>query len=253
MNYRFSNKKIFIEIPATNSGKFRFKTRKNNLEFGEIFSTRKINFNENVYLEWQIGYDAVVKDITNGKKITKLQKLSFIGANGKEKYPYELSELLYCAVENNLLLREDLISLLEEVESYDNFINERKITVEHSPKRVMINGVAFEETNIKLPTFFMLETVDNTQIEVSIQKQQYASGVQPMLYFCIPFKLFNNHAQLIGKVSTPNSVLTYILDEKNRQILLDIFRVFAMCSPNHNFDTVEILKVLIKLLEKQRS
>ncbi len=44
----------------------------------------------------------------------------------------------------------------------------------------------FEETSIKLTTLFMIETTDNTQIEVSIQKQQYASGVQPMVYFSIP-------------------------------------------------------------------
>lgn len=85
MKYKVENKKISIKIPASNEGKFRFKTRKNRLEFGESFSTRTQNFNDSVYLEWQISYDTTVKDAESGKKVTKLQKTSFIGSNGKEK------------------------------------------------------------------------------------------------------------------------------------------------------------------------
>ena len=248
MDYNIKDKKIFIKIPATNDGKFRFKTRKNNLEFGEIFSTREKTFNKDAYLEWQIGYDATTKEVKDGKKQSELKKLTFIGANKKEKYPYELSELLYFAAKNGLIPINDLNSLLEEIKNYSNFISDRKISVEHQSK-VIINGVHFEETSIKLPTLFMMETADNTQIEVSIQKQQYASGVQPMLYFCIPFNAFINHAELNGRPSNSNDALTYVIDNKNKNILLDMTKIFAMCSPRHNFDITEILKILLKLLQ----
>jgi len=63
MTYGVKDKKILVEIPASNDSKFRFKTKKNNLEFGGIFSTRGNNFNKNVYLEWRVGYDATIKEI----------------------------------------------------------------------------------------------------------------------------------------------------------------------------------------------
>ena len=46
-------KNILLIISATNDGKFRFKKRKNRLDFGEIFSTRECPFDEQTYLEWQ--------------------------------------------------------------------------------------------------------------------------------------------------------------------------------------------------------
>src|SRR3989344_7323793 len=166
MDYLVENKRIIIKIPASNEGRFRFKKRKDNLEFGEIFSTREKNFDEEVYLEWQIGYDITIKDAEEGKKETKLKTKTFIGSNGKEKYPYELSELLYDSVNSNLIALEKIQLLLEEIKTYKNFIDERKIVVEHHSK-VVINNMRFEEMSIKLPTLFMIETNDNTQIEVS--------------------------------------------------------------------------------------
>lgn len=249
MKYKVENKKISIKIPASNEGKFRFKTRKNRLEFGESFSTRTQNFNDSVYLEWQISYDTTVKDAESGKKVTKLQKTSFIGSNGKEKYPYELSELLYDGIKAGLISIDKVQSLLSEIGSYKSFIDDRKIAVEHHSK-VIINGIAFEEMSIKLPTLFMIETADNTQIEVSIQKQQYASGVQPMLYFCIPLKSFQNYKDIYGRPSESGDELVYIIDSKNADILFQMVKIFAMCSKRHNQDITNIIKLLFKLLEK---
>jgi len=91
MEYVTDDREIIIKIPATNNGKFRFKTRSNNLKFGDTFSTRNNNFNENVYLEWQISYDATIADVAKGKKDTKLKSYTFVGANKKTKYISELS------------------------------------------------------------------------------------------------------------------------------------------------------------------
>lgn len=126
-------------------------------------------------MEWQIGYDVPVKDVEDGNKGTKLTSKYFVGSNGKKKYPYELSEIFFKSMELGLLLNKDVKDLLTEITGYKNFIDEKAITVEHH-SRLTINGINFEETSIKLPTLFMIETLDNTQIEVSIQKQQYASG-----------------------------------------------------------------------------
>ena len=245
MNFKVKDNKILINILATNDGKFQFKMRETNLDFGEIFATRSKNFNEKIYLEWQLGYDAIVSDVKAGKKETGLKKFSFIGDNKKEKYLYELSELVFEAVKINLISKTKLSNLLKEIENYSNFIDGRKIEVE-SPQKIEINGIFFEETSIKLPAFFMIETVDRTQVEIHIKQQQNASGTQPMVYFCIPIKTFHNYESLLGRSSTPSDVLVYEFNKENSQVLFDLVKIFAMCSKRHNYDIIQILKLILK-------
>lgn len=247
MEYIVKEKSIELEIPAANSGKFRFKKRKNRLDFGETFSTRKCCFDEQTYLEWQIGYDVPVKDIKDGEKSTKLNKRSFIGSNGKRKYPYELSEIFWTAIELDLISKKEVEHLLDEIWKYTNFIDEKVISVEHHSK-LRINGVNFEETSIKLPTLFMVETLDETQIEISIEKQQYASGVQPMVYFCIPLRSFKNSSDLLGKSSVPGDKLIYAISQGNVQILSSLMRVFGMASKRHNHDIIQIIQTLLAIM-----
>lgn len=247
MEYVINGNDILLTIPATNAGKFRFKKRKNRLDFGETFSTRENVFDDQTYLEWQIGYDVPIKDVEEGKKGTKLTSRHFVGSNGKTKYPYELSEIFYKAMELEFISIKEVGNLLKEIGDYKSFIDEKAITVEHHSRRT-INGINFEETSIKLPTLFMIETLDETQIEVSIQKQQYASGVQPMVYFCIPLKAFKNSADLHGKSSVSGDKLIYIISKTNVSNLVCMMKVFGMASKRHNHDVVEILKVLLEII-----
>ena len=246
IQYEAKNKKIIIKIPAASKGKIMFKTRDNNIKFGDSFSARQSNFNENVYLEWQIGYDATLSDIKKDKKDTKLKKLSFIGANKKEKYPYELSELLYEGLNIGLISINNISKLLNEICHYNEFIDDKKIDIQYNSD-IVINGISFKETSISLPTLFMVETTDDTQIEVSTQKQQYASGVQPMLYFCIPITSFQNYRDIMDRPSKLGDKLIYIIDNNNANVLFDMMKIFSMCSKRHNFDVIEILKILLKL------
>lgn len=240
---------ILLIIPASNAGKFRFKKRQNKLDFGKTFSTRKGTFDDQTYLEWQIGYDVPINDIEAGKKRTKLATRHFIGSNGKTKYPYELSEIFFKAMELELITKREVEHLLNEIKGYKNFIDKEAITVEHH-SRLTINGVHFEETSIKLPTFFMVETSDETQIEVSIQKQQYASGVQPMVYFCIPLRAFKNSSAIYGKSSVSGDNLVYVINRTNVANLIFMMKVFGMASKRHNFDVVEILKILLEIISR---
>lgn len=247
MEYKIKDKNILLVIPATNAGKFRFKKRKNRLDFGETFSTRECCFDDETYLEWQIGYDIPVKDVEDGKGETKLTKKHFIGSNGKRKYPYELSELLYAAVDLGLITKKDVKDLCEEVKGYKNFIDDKSISVEHHAK-LTINGVNFEETSIKLPTLFMVETLDNTQIEVSIQKQQYASGVQPMIYFCIPIKSFTNYSEIMGRSSVAKDELVYAISKSNVLNIVYLMKIFGMASKRHNHDVVQIIQTILEIM-----
>jgi len=247
VKYIIKEKNIQLVIPANNAGKFRFKKRKNRLDFGETFSTREGVFDDQTYLEWQIGYDVPVNDVEKGAKNTKLTSKYFIGSNGKKKYPYELSELFYEAMMLGFISKKEAENLCKEIEVYKNFIDEKAISVEHHAK-LTINGINFEETSIKLPTLYMIETLDETQIEVSIQKQQYASGVQPMVYFCIPLKAFNNSADLRGKSSNPGDKLVYVINRTNGLNLIYMMKVFGMASRRHNHDVVKILEILPEII-----
>lgn len=247
MQYQIKDKNILLVISATNAGKFRFKKRKNRLDFGETFSTRECCFDDETYLEWQIGYDIPVKDVEDGKGETKLTKKHFIGSNGKRKYPYELSELLYSAVDLGLITKKEIKDLCDEVRAYKNFIDNKSISVERHSK-LTINGINFEETSIKLPTLFMVETLDHTQIEVSIQKQQYASGVQPMIYFCIPIKSFSNSSDIMGRSSVAKDKLVYAINKDNASNLIYLMKIFGMASKRHNHDIVQILQTLLEIM-----
>lgn len=247
MEYIVKNKEIRVIIPASNAGKFRFKKRRNRFDFGETFSTREIPFDEQTYLEWQISYDVPVSEVERGEKKTKLISKEFIGSNGKRKYPYELSEIFYKAIEIGFISKTEVKNLLEEIKSYKNFIGEKPITIEHH-SQVIINGISYEETSIKLPTLFMTKTPDNTQIEISIQKQQYATGIQPMIYFCIPFKAFMNSLNLNGKSSTQDDKLEYVINKNNVSNLINLMKVFGMASKRHNHDVIEILKIFLEIL-----
>ncbi len=254
------NNDIILTIPVVNKGKFRFKKRKEDLDFGKIFSTRRLLFDDSAYLEWQIGYDIPISDIpiSDIDKKGKDTKLSsdnykFKASNGKDKYPYELSEIFYQAVTLGHINGKRAEALLDEIKGYKTFIDQKPITVErHST--ITLNGINYEETSIKLPTLFMVETQDKTIqdktiIEVSIQKQQYASGVQPMIYFCIPINSFKNK-NLINELKTrpaqKDDELHYVINESNVSNIETIMKVFGMASKRHNHDIVEILKVLLR-------
>ncbi len=240
------NNSLEITFSAANDGKFRFKMREQDLGFGKTFATRQKPFNEKVYLEWQIGYDALAEDVKSGKKSTKLTQETFIGSNGKEKYLYELSEILFESIKCGLISVQDIDKLQSEIGGYNKFFDEKEIVVEPA-SNASFNGLLLKETAIKLPTLFMPQNSDGTLIEISIQKQQYASGVQPMIYFCIPFKSFADWKNLDGKKSVKGNNLKYVVKKDNAEVILNLFKVFGMASSRHKYDVGQILKTIKKL------
>lgn len=246
MIYEIKDDHLILSFEAKNAGKFRLKKRENNIDFGESFSARNDLFDDKVYLEWQIGYDADVNDVKNLKKKTSLIEHHFVASSGKKKYLYELSELFFHAMHISLIDHNKIEELLDEIKQYENFLDDRKISLEHH-SQISINGIKYQELSIKLPSYFMIETSDKTQIEVSIEKQQYAVGVQPMIYFCIPLKVFANGNEYKGRPSKKSDVLLYYIDNKNICNILLLFKVFAMASRRHNHDIIEILDLLLKI------
>ena len=248
LKYSSERNRLIVHLPSGNKGKFRLKARNNPFEYGVSFAGRKFAFSPSVYLEWQIGYDTTVKDEKSGKKKTSLRKISFIGANGKTKHPYELSELISESLNLSLLNKSDIESVLSWTEQTNRFFSERKISAERADDTI-IEGFNFAETRVYHPTLIFNDTPDGTQIQISLEKQQYASGVQPMVYLCIPLSSFSNGGSFLDRPSVPSETLDYKIDRINVVNLLTLCKIFGMCSPAHKHDITEILK---SLLEQQR-
>ena len=169
-----------------------------------------------------------------------------IHEEAKVKYLYELSELLVQAAKLNLVSRKKLEELLISSNSVAEFLDSREIRVS-KPIETQIAEFAFHEAHIALPTFFLLNTPDETQIEISIQKQQYAAGTQPMVYFCIPVSTFINWENLKGRQSKPGDEFIYQINRNNVSNLISLMTVFSLCSKSHQHDVTEILKVALDL------
>lgn len=222
---KFEDNKIFVEIPLTaQSGKARVKIRNSFYEYGLPTATRQISFSQKHYIEWQIGYDA---DKSDSEKInlTSLKNTEFIGANGKKKALYELSEYLFYFTKCRIIeINEinDILKFLENIDS-NNFLDSKfQILRSHPMQRDIL-------------------------IEIIIKEKQRAIGVQPMLYVCFPItelKPAGNKPSLLGRVADSKECAYLILDSKDKQFLLESFKIFGILSESHNYDIRRILELI---------
>ena len=243
--YKIHNNELHIYIPIKNAGKFRWKNRETADDYGEGFSTNEIPYSEKSYVEWQIGYDVAITDVAS--KPTSLTELKFMGANGKQKHPYELSEILFGMLEAKIISSEDIRKLINDIHQSKMSLQEEYSIKTEKIGECVIDGIKFDQQRISLPTFVYKEIEGGPVIEVSIQKQQYATGVQPMLYMSIPIFCLKDGKQYIGKTAkdfASNPYGTFVINEKNKDYILNTFRLFGICSQKHKHDVNEILKLI---------
>lgn len=245
MTYEIKNNKIVVNLPLTSQGKFRCKTRNDIQDFGNGFAPKSTTISSNSYLEWQIGYDTIIgKD----EKETKLNSDEFIftGANKKSKHPYELSEITYFMCKNNIISKNEIVDVYERIASIKTFLQDKYSIEVKKEGSVLLNNIKFLSSSTKLPTFITQPEDSKLLIEIMIQKQQYATGVQPMLYLIVPVNAFDNKDKIINHTSaeTPNGILTF--DESLKSTIFDLLICFGMCSSAHNHDVLEIINVIIE-------
>jgi hypothetical protein len=243
--YKVGNCSLELSLPSKNKGKFRWKTRENNQDYGNGFATTTTEFTSKSYIEWQIGYDTT---IDNEKKTTILGNMRFVASNGKVKNPYELSEILFLLVRSSLVNKNDVMLLIEKIESISWFFEDSHNITMEGHKIVEILGIPFHQQNIVLPTFSYYESMNDVAIETSIQKQQYATGIQPMVYLCIPMTSIRNNAEIIGKTSVSFSSAKWVIDRRNVTVFIRLFEIFGMCSDRHKHDVLSILKLISKVI-----
>lgn len=246
---KLEDNKIYIEIPLTSqSGKARVKIRNSFYEYGLPTATKQNPFSQKHYIEWQIGYDADKSD-SDKMKLTSLKNTKFIGANEKNKALYELSEYLFYFTKWNIISIDEInyiLSFLENINK-NNFLDSNFQILRSHPIQRNILGIDFYCSEVRYP--LLVHKFDNFDIlvEIIIREKQRAIGSQPMLYVCFPITQlvpFKNKLALLGRVAETKEFAYLVLDSKDKQFLLESFKIFGILSPSHNYDIIQILNII---------
>ncbi len=244
------NQKILVRIPLTaNSGKIRIKKRSIINEYGIPFATKQIPFGLDSYVEWQIGYDAWIKD---DKKITDttLPNFAFTGANGKDKALYELSEYIYYFYRWGSIKKEILMDILDYLRkiSIDDLLDrnqEIQITRSHAIEK-KINNFNFEYTQVKYPLLIYKFGEYEIISEIKIAEKQRAIGIQPMLYFCFPIVKLISESPLIGRTAKSKEFGYFEVSKNNIYVFVELLKMFGILSESHRTDVMRIIESIIK-------
>jgi hypothetical protein len=244
------SKQLFISIPLTNgTGKTRIKSRSYFNQYGIPVATRSQLFTQSCYVEWQIGYD-VIKSEEEKLKLTTLQDFDFVGANGKHKTLYELSEYIYYFYKWNVIAKQDLESIknfLQHLNENDFIDNPNNFAIERTaPVDKNILGIDFYYTQVKYPMLVHKFGKYEILTEIKITEKQYAIGVQPMLYFCFPIMELHAKSNLIGRVAEARETANFVIDKNNINIFLEMLKIFGILSKTHNKDITIIIDTIIK-------
>lgn len=247
------NKEIKIEIPLTTpSGKLRVKKRNILNEYGVPVATRKETFNQSCYIEWQIGYDTPLDDAKKTQNTTLLN-LRFIGANGKEKALYELSEFIKYFYDWKVISKQELTNIktflhnMKNEDFLDNSITHPELAIKRTNFiQTEINGFSFLRTQIEYP--LLVYKFKNFEIitEITIREKQKAIGIQPMLYFCFPITELENSKNLLGRVANTNETSFFNITKNNIHVFVEMLKLFGTLSKNHNVDTIKIIDTILK-------
>ncbi len=235
------NGSLKLIFDLKNKGKFRYK------EMPELPNpySRQLNKQEieicRWYLEWMVTYRKESKEgVSEDLLIDEV-----IEVGGKKFYPYELPALYRKALEAGLVSKEEAKDLLDWVCESNETIEEKfGVDIWDDGKEVSINRLRFQSYRITLPSLVYLAYEDKNHkdrkiwIEVFLNKQQYAYGVQPFVFLCISQDVFQRQG---------NEVV-WEINRDNVSVISDLLKVFASISDSYRH---EICKILETILDKQ--
>lgn len=240
-----------IEVPillTAVSGKIRVKNRSIVNEYGTPVAVKRDGFALSNYVEWQIGYDVVKKEVEKFAE-SSLPETEFAGANGKTKALYELSEYIWYFYKWTIISREQLegiISYLNSISSNDLIDNNSGLQIDRShPIAKNINGFDFEYTQVKYPLLIHKFNGYEIVTEIKITEKQYAVGTQPMLYLCFPITELKARTNLIGRTAETKEIAHFEITESNIRVFLEMLKMFGTLSNGHKHDILQIINTIL--------
>ncbi len=250
---------IVVDIPlTTTSGKTRVKQRNSIFDYGLPFASRSNPFNKENYIEWQIGYDAVVPNDVNKFDKEKFKNFCnitlkdkyFIDSKSNKKTLYELSEYLYYFSVWGIISKSDLQELhdsLEQITESDLLDKHQHCQIQRTKSTpTNINNIDFHTLKVKYPQLIYKFGKHEMIAEVTIKEKQKAVGVQPMLYFCFTITKLQTEKPLLGRCADENERAKFEFNGENIEIVLEMMKIFGMLSKPHRHDTLEIIKTILK-------
>ena len=226
------------EIPLTKiAGKIRIKERLTFSDYGLPIAPTKTIITAKHYLEWQIGYDNVVSNNEH-----------FIGANGKKKQIYELSEFLLFGFENSFISKAEIISLKNFIETNNIFVeNTQEIQRTNFVKENLV-GIDFLKSKVSYPLLVYQFKQRDILCEIIIKEKQRSVGIMPMLYFCLPMGVIynkNEEQNFIGRCIQSKEVGYLHINKNNISIFMQMFKIFGILSSSHKHDCLQILNYIL--------
>ena len=241
--------KIIVPILLTTvNGKIRIKNRSILNEYGTPVAARRDGFTLSNYVEWQIGYDVVKKEI-NKLAESSLPETEFIGTNRKNKALYELSEYIWYFYKWNIISKKDLkdiVNYLNSIKDEDLIDNNSELQIDRShPIEKKINGFSFEYTQVKYP--LLIYKFKNYEIitEIKITEKQYAVGTQPMLYLCFPITELKCDVNLVGRTAEVKEIANFEITKDNIKVFLEMLKMFGILSSGHRHDILKIIDIIL--------
>lgn len=242
---------IKVAIPLTEqTGKARVKNRDIWYGYGYPVATRQTEFSNKFYIEWQIGYDVVIKE-KKKLALTTLKKYTFTGANGKDKALYELSEYLYYFCKMHIITKDEIKKLLDDIKNINNdkLIEQNlDLSVQRChPVEYELEGISFQKSIVQYPLLLYKLSSFEVLVEIIIKEKQKAVGLQPMLYVCFPVtKLQTDKEPLIGRCAEKKETAYLILDKNHKEFVLQTFKIFALLSQSHKSDVISIISLILE-------
>ncbi|CRF47505.1 conserved hypothetical protein [Helicobacter heilmannii] len=181
--------------------------------------------------------------------LSTLPTTEFIGANGKAKALYELSEFLYYFVQWGLISPIEIKALKDSLQNMPNnvFLSAQpdlQIVRNRSQSKKTLD-LTFQHLMVQYPLLVYSFDSLGILVEIVIREKQRAMGVQPMLYVCIPITHLNTPTPLLGRKAGLKECAHLIVEAKHKDFLLELFKIFAILSPNHHHDILQILEVIL--------
>lgn len=241
-----SSHRLWVELPL-NKGSVRVKRKIDTSVFGASVKacSKPLRKEDCNFIEWQIGYDLPVK---TGKARSTLFNKPFPGSAGKQKIPGELSEIVFWAHEFGFLTDAEIRKTKKALDGETEFLDSLVPIPARRPETETRNGFSFGRIDVSLPV--LVSDFGCFKVVVSIQKQQYGSSVQPMLYFCIPISAGNGKLQFRYPAfdrkpeTADEKICDWNIGKDEAGKCLDAFRLLGMLSSRHNKDTCQILQTL---------
>ncbi|WRA90224.1 R.Pab1 family restriction endonuclease [Helicobacter pylori] len=241
------------------------------------------------YVEWQIGYDVPTEDKEYKEKFElttlKDKKYHFLGANGKTKTLYELSEIIYYAKQLNLIKHEELQFVYDFLQKYKQEYKAPFLEEQYFPRRFPLRVIKgpyndsracyrLSRNNEVQPNAFYIDFCNKTQcnyldryrifldayptlifplsfnynyyIEVTMKRQQRGSNIQPMLYFCFSILELKTATPLLNRTATLKEHAFLTIHKTNALVFLEMLKIFGLLSQAHHNDALKILEKILQ-------